>query len=83
MGSLTPDVVIVGEVLLAVVLVACLLLGRRIDARLGSVVFQLGRNGGATLRDAVDRIEQRLGLLEQRTQVLEDHDSWGEQSSGG
>lgn len=52
----SPVLVLVGGVLL----LAAILLGRRIDVRLGSVHAQLMPNSGSSLRDAVDRIEATL-----------------------
>lgn len=53
------------------VLLAAIVLGRRIDLRIGSMHAQLQPNGGSSLRDAVDRIEakaddalDRIGSLE-------------------
>ena len=76
----TVFVVLIGGV--AAVLIVTILLGRRIEAKIGSVHFELKPNGGRTLRDAIDRIEWRVETLEERTQVLEEHDRRGDISSG-
>lgn len=65
MSALSENAVLVGEVLIALVIIGAILLGRRIDARLGAVHFELQPNGGKTLRDSVDRIEKRVAALEE------------------
>ncbi len=45
-------------------LLAVVILGRRIELRIGSLHAELRPNGGSTLRDAIDRIEQRVATLE-------------------
>lgn len=64
MSALSENAVLVGELLIALVIIGAIILGRRIDARLGAVHFELKPNGGATLRDSVDRIEARVVALE-------------------
>lgn len=53
-----------------VVLLAALLLGRRLEASIGSVHLELKPNGGSSFRDVVDkrfdRVEKRLARLEDR-----------------
>lgn len=39
--------------------------GRRLEATITAVLGQFQNNGGTTLRDAVDRIDQRTSTLEQ------------------
>ena len=51
----SPVALIVG----GVILLAVILLGRRIDVKVGSVHAQLTPNGGSSVRDAIDRIEDK------------------------
>jgi hypothetical protein len=51
----SPVALIVG----GVILLAIILLGRRIDVKVGNVHAQLTPNGGSTVRDAIDRIEKQ------------------------
>jgi hypothetical protein len=61
----------VGVLLAAVVLLAVVVFGRRLDASIGRVHFELKPNGGKTLRDAIDRrfdrVEDRLDVLEAKS----------------
>lgn len=63
----SPLAILVGGGLL----LAVILLGRRIDVRLGSVHAQLRPNGGSSLRDAVDRIEAKADDAIERIERLE------------
>jgi hypothetical protein len=83
MGSLealiTDDSVLLAT---ALVMAVAVLMGRRIEAKIGKVYFQLNPNGGKTLRDGLDRVEhivkkldRRLDSLELRTTTLEDHET--------
>jgi hypothetical protein len=60
--SFTPNDVMF--IVAGVVLVFALLMGRRIEAKIGKIHFELNPNGGKTLRDAVDRLEARIEKLE-------------------
>lgn len=56
-------------ILAAVILLAAVLLGRRIDVRLGSVHAQLTPNGGKSMRDAIDRIETQATSAVTRAEI--------------
>ena len=74
-GVVTALVVIVG----GVVALRKLLLGA-IDKRLDAIDGQLHRNGGTSLRDAVDRIEERQtdiqSYVRRTADRLDEHVQW-------
>lgn len=42
-----------------VVVLAIVVLGRRLDVKIGNIHAQLTPNGGKSLRDAIDRVERK------------------------
>lgn len=71
MSSLDPGVLMIAIICLAVVLVVCLVLGRRIDAKVGAIHFELNPNGGKTMRDAIDRLETESSARSKRLARVE------------
>lgn len=65
MEILTHPVVLGQSAIAAIVLVAVILTGRRITLKIGSVSAELQPNGGESLRDAINRIEDRVTIIEQ------------------
>lgn len=71
MSQADPTILGLGLVLVAIVLVVCIVMGRRIEAKIGMVHFELKPNGGKTVRDAIDRHEKRLLGLEKAVKRIE------------
>ena len=74
-GIVTALVVIVG----GLVAIRRLLLGT-VEKRLDGIDSQLKRNGGSSLRDAIDRIEERQGEMRdyvvRTADRLDEHITW-------
>ena len=60
------------QVAIAVVLVAAIVLGRRINASVGRIHFEMRPNGGSSLRDAINRIEAAARTVEERVERIEE-----------
>lgn len=71
MNNVDPSVLLVALLCAAVVLVVCIVMGRRIEAKIGMVHFELNPNGGKTMRDAINRIERRITLVADRVTSVE------------
>jgi hypothetical protein len=67
-GYVDHNALLVGLILAAVVVVVALILGRRLEASIGSVHVELKPNGGSSFRDVVDarcdKLDRRITQLE-------------------
>lgn len=52
-------------------LIVAVVLGRRIELKIGSIHAELRPNGGSSTRDAIDRMEHKLDALTDRVSILE------------
>lgn len=67
MTALVQEIAAVGVI---VVVLVALVMGRRVSIAFGRLHAELVPNGGASLRDAIDRIETRVAALEAAASVL-------------
>jgi len=66
---------LLGVILAAIVIAIAVIMGRRIEASIGSVHFELQPNSGKSFRDVVDarfdRIEVRIERVEAQIESIE------------
>lgn len=55
----SPAVLVALVIAGLVVVLAVVILGRRLDVKVGSIHAELRPNGGSSLRDALDRVEEK------------------------